>query len=243
MLHLHTERLAALADDEPTATEAQHLAACARCARERNAHGALLALARREGGRSSSQLTDWESLSRGLRAEGLIAPTAAPVAAARRAIGGRGWQRAAAALMLVAAGAAAGRVSAGAPMFPVESQASATLYPDDDVSGAPVVDDVATYSSTTEAVTAFLTAQRRMQQAAAFLAEREQAPASDVDPRAYRARLSATDGMVAVARAALYEAPADPYINQYYLSSLSAREAAMRQMGRAVPPGVQLIAY
>jgi hypothetical protein len=244
MLHLHTERLAALADDEPTATEAQHLAACARCARERNAHGALLALARREGGRSSPPVTDWNALSDELRREGLISPPAAPASTVARSIGGRGWMRAAAALLLVAAGVAAGRVSTGAPIFAFEPPSADTTETGPDYFGGDFVsNDVPTYSSTTEAVTAFLSAQRQMQHAASFLAERDQARVSEVDTRAYRARLTATDGMVVVARAALYEAPADPYVNQYYLSSLSAREAAMRQMGRAVPPGAQLIAY
>jgi len=153
--------------------------------------------------------------------------------------------RAAAALFLVAAGAAAGRISAGAPLLGFESRTAATTDQTgpDSFGGGLVNNDLPIYSSTTDAVTAFLSAQRHMQHAASFLAEREQVPASEVGTRAYRARLTATDGMVAVARAALYEAPADPYVNQYYLSSLSAREAAMRQMGRAVPPGAQLISY
>jgi hypothetical protein len=152
--------------------------------------------------------------------------------------------RAAAALLLTAAGVTAGRISAGAPPFAYGYQNFDTTDTGDDYFGGELMNDGApNYSSTTEAVTAFLSAQRQMQQAASFLAEREQDPASEVGNRAYRARLAATNGMAAVARAALYEAPADPYINQYYLSSLSAREAAMRQMGRALPPGGQLIAY
>ena len=35
MLHLNAERLAALADDEPTAEEALHISECFECARER----------------------------------------------------------------------------------------------------------------------------------------------------------------------------------------------------------------
>src|SRR5687768_18037300 len=48
MLHLSPERLAALADDEPLAAEASHLASCARCSAERAAHRRLLTLAHRE---------------------------------------------------------------------------------------------------------------------------------------------------------------------------------------------------
>ena len=59
----------------------------------------------------------------------------------------------------------------------------------------------------------------------------------------YRARLAALDGMVSVSRAALYEAPADPVINQYYLATLGAREATMRQIGRTLPAGTQVTPY
>ena len=45
MLHLSSERLAELADGEPTVAEAEHLAACAICATERSAHRRLLSLA------------------------------------------------------------------------------------------------------------------------------------------------------------------------------------------------------
>jgi hypothetical protein len=99
------------------------------------------------------------------------------------------------------------------------------------------------YSSTTDAVDAFIQAQRQMQDAAAFLAEQQQAGAPGFDADMYRARLAALDGMVTVSRAALYEAPADPVINQYYLATLGAREATMRQIGRALPAGTQVTPY
>jgi hypothetical protein len=162
----------------------------------------------------------------------------------RRSFDARGWMRAAAAVLLVAAGAAAGRYSAGAPVLG-RGPATAT--------SAPAAANVATvdpagfstvsYSSTTDAMTAFLRAQREMQQAASFLAEREQTTGSLADADMYRARLAALDGMVSVSRAALYEAPADPVINQYYLATLGAREATMRQIGRSLPAGTQVTPY
>ena len=42
MLHLDPERLAALAEDQPTHEEAAHLAACAACAREQAAYEELV---------------------------------------------------------------------------------------------------------------------------------------------------------------------------------------------------------
>jgi hypothetical protein len=250
MLHLSPERLAALADDDPTAVEATHLAGCARCSAERTAHRTLLVLAHREGARPGDPLTSWTSLAADLRDEGLIGPPpdpmtitpthGTPIPGARRRFASQGWMRAAAALLLVAAGAAAGRYSvrpatlAGADS-PTVTDAGAPVDP----AGFSTV----SYSSTTDAMTAFLRSQREMQQAAAYLAEREQisVPNSEIDM--YRARLAALDGMVSVSRAALYEAPADPVINQYYLATLGAREATMRQIGRRLPAGTQVTPY
>jgi hypothetical protein len=79
MLHLSPERLAALADDDPTAAEAAHLASCARCGTERVAHRTLLAMAHREGGLSGEPLTSWTMVAADLRAEGLIGPPADPM--------------------------------------------------------------------------------------------------------------------------------------------------------------------
>src|SRR5690242_8196381 len=72
MLHLDPERLAALADSEPTTEEATHLATCAKCARERSAYRELVTRAAGERTTILAQpLTDWESLSKRLRAEGM----------------------------------------------------------------------------------------------------------------------------------------------------------------------------
>jgi hypothetical protein len=248
MLHLSPERLAALADDEPTAAEATHLAACGRCSAERAAHRSLLALAHREGDRPGDPLTSWHVLAADLRAEGLIGPPAdpmtitpvhgTPIPTRQRRVAGRAWMRAAAAVLLVAAGAAGGRLTAGTPMFAGAERADTAVAPVD-----PAGFSTVSYASTTDAMTAFLRAQREMQQAAAFLAEREQLGAPDSDAEMYRARLAALDGMVSVSRAALYEAPADPVINQYYLATLGAREATMRQIGRTLPAGTQVTPY
>ena len=251
MLHLSPERLAALADDDPLAAEASHLATCSRCSAERAAHRRLLALAQREAAGPGETLTNWNVLAAELRAEGLIGPPpdpmtitpthGTPIPIARRRSAMRGWMRAAAAVLIAAGGVAAGRLSADAPVF--------ALGPAPDAAGepAPIAEPggftTVSYSSSTDAVTAFLRAQREMQQAAAYLAEREQAGTPGSDVEMYRARLAALDGMVSVSRAALYEAPADPVINQYYLATLGAREATMRQIGRTLPAGSQVTAY
>ncbi|NUS32244.1 MAG: hypothetical protein HOQ17_04220 [Gemmatimonadaceae bacterium] len=48
MLHLSTDRLAALGDDVPSAAEAAHLASCEPCAREIDAYRTLVGMAHAE---------------------------------------------------------------------------------------------------------------------------------------------------------------------------------------------------
>jgi hypothetical protein len=250
MLHLSPERLAALADDEPTAAEAQHLVACGSCGGERSAHRSLLVLAGHEHDWASEPLTEWTTLSERLRDEGLLKDEGLlrperPVLAARRL--SRGWMRSAAAVLIVAAGGvAAGRISAGAPVLPpslASDQPTETVGRGNADGASLVADGSPEYASTTEALASFLAAQREMQNAASFLAERQQDAAPELTSRTYQARLAATEGMVAVSRAALYDAPTDPYINQYYLASLGARDAAIRQIRRGVPPGAELVPF
>lgn len=88
--HLDPERLAALADEPPTADEAAHLATCLACRRERGAHQALLALVRELGpdaeatdaapADADEPLVPWAALAGALRDEGLVR-TPEPVAA------------------------------------------------------------------------------------------------------------------------------------------------------------------
>jgi hypothetical protein len=240
MLHLSPERLAALADDEPTAAEARHLAGCALCARERSAYGALLVLARREGARQAPPLTDWSAISERMRSEGMISvePTVRP--AGRRAFRSSAWMRVAAALLIAAGGIAVGRYSAALPLTTYDPEGLPTAIAN---RGADPVATPVSYRSPTDAMEAFLRAQRELQQAAAFLAENEVSGFSSPDPDAYRARLAAFDGVVGVARAALYDAPADPMINQLYLTTVGARDATVRQIARSLPVGTTLTSY
>src|SRR6476646_7607713 len=113
MLHLSTDRLAALGDEQPTSTEAAHLATCESCARERDAYLTLVAMAQAERSALGLPLTRWDS----------IAASLDPVASTR---GGRvariatRWPlQAAAGLLLMVGGAMLGRVSVGANPIPV----------------------------------------------------------------------------------------------------------------------------
>ena len=75
---------------------------------------ALDEMVARERERGAPPLTDWDSLAVRLRAEGLIHEPVIERFTSRR------WMQIAAGLALTIGGAAAGRMSAGAPVLPVE---------------------------------------------------------------------------------------------------------------------------
>src|SRR3954470_3915011 len=81
MSHLSTERLAELGDEEPTAAESAHLAACADCARERTAYRTLVAMARTQRDAIGIPLTRWESIAGALSNDPI---TSAPALVAER---------------------------------------------------------------------------------------------------------------------------------------------------------------
>src|SRR6185503_562645 len=127
MSHLSIERLAALADEQPTADEHAHIRACIACAQEIEAHRSLVAMAGSERDTLGIPLTRWESLAQRLRTEGLIAYpgeqtgsvtaewAAAPVG---RSLSRKSWMRFAAAIVILASGVVAGRASTGASILP-----------------------------------------------------------------------------------------------------------------------------
>ena len=153
MSHLSIERLAALADEQPTADEHTHLSQCDRCASEVQAHRSLLAMAGGEREAMQLPLTRWESLSKQLHQEGLITESGwseeGSARAARSAVHASRWPlQIAAALLLVAGGVALGRFSAGAPAIPGGMTGTATQT----ANGKAVIDSLPTsFSSVDEA--------------------------------------------------------------------------------------------
>ena len=248
MLHLHAERLAALADDEPTLVEAEHLAACVLCANERAVHQRLVAAAASERRRLAPALTEWSSLSAALRADGVLSNAAADehgVAALaagespRRHLPLRSIARVAAVLALMTGGIMAGRASAGASLLPASFLRPAAT------SVASSQDPAASsgYGSSAEALVALTSSQREYHRAAAFLAAHDTLGRDDDGQVRYRTRLAALDQLAETSREALSAAPADPVLNQYYLSTLSAREATIRQLGMSLPVGTRLTRF
>lgn len=245
--HPSPERLAALGDGPATAAEAAHLAACAPCAREVRAHGRLLERARLERDRLAPPLTSWAGIGAALRDEGLVAaasPAEEPAAAvvplhlhrARRPSFRARWGlRAAAGLLLAAGGAAAGRLSAGAEPIPALAGGSAA-----DGIVALLADSARTPQSQEEAIAVLTRAERDYRVATEYLAQRTWAADGADRPEVYQRRLAVMDEVASLTRAALNEAPHDPVLNQYFLASLSAREATLQQLGAVLPAGAQI---
>ena len=256
MPHLPIERFAVLADDTPSSAERSHLAECAACRHELEAHARLRALAASEWARIAPPLTTWDGIADRLRSEGLVATPArqrgALLAAAH-------WgMRAAAAALLVAGGVAAGRWSAGASPLPVvvsvAPPGAGTLAPGAPPAGSSEADGsvdepglgragagAVTFASSEDALVALADAERQYQSAVAFLVQQDSsAGLVESGPAAYRTRLAALDEVTAAAREALYEAPHDPLINRYYLATVGAREATLRQLNTALPVGSEI---
>jgi hypothetical protein len=57
---------------------------------------------------------------------------------------------------------------------------------------------------------------------------------------AYRSRLAALDRVISASREAMREAPHDPVINGYYLTTIGQREATLRQLNTALPASLRL---
>ena len=257
MLHLSSERLAELADGEPTIAEAEHLAACAICATERSAHQRLLTLAGDERDRIAPPLTNWASLSARLRElEIIVTPSDATVDAPTNVlplVRPRPRRRALLAGLRVAAGivfalgfGALGRMSANAPATPStgEMRAFAERLAGTGAAVLPTIpglnDDSSPFGTVEDALASLEDAQRQYDRAVAFIAAHDSTQHSPEAGEVFRARLAALDEMAETSRQALSVAPADPVLNQYYISTLGAREVTLRQLGSVLTPGKRL---
>lgn len=191
----------------------------------------------RERAKNALPLTDWDSLSARLRAEGLIKDPVVQRFNARRLM------QVAAGLALAIGGAAAGRASAGASLIPGPApMASAESAPQE----APANTSLAStsslqFKSPEEAWEVLNRAGEEYQRASIYLSANNTEVPMPSNPSQYRTRLAALDNVMTEIRGALKEAPQDPVINQYYLATVGAREATLRQLGTTLSPkGVSL---
>ena len=255
MLHLSSDRLAELADGEPTVAEAEHLAACAICATERSAHQRLLTMAGGERGRIAAPLTDWSALSAKLRAEGIISDGYTEPVTAETAIvpmvqprpHSGAWLvglRVAAGLVFAVGFGALGRMSAGADATPSKQEiarlAGRVLRGTTQQVLPQMRDQSSPFNSIEDALATLESSQRNYDRAVAFIAVHDSTVQSPEAADVFRTRLAALDEMAETSRQALSAAPADPVLNQYYLSTLGAREVTLRQLGSVLTPGTRL---
>jgi hypothetical protein len=86
-------------------------------------------------------------------------------------------------------------------------------------------------------------AQMVYQNAAAYIAQHDTAAKGGESPSAMRTRLAALDQVSSAMRQALNDAPYDPVINDYYLTTLGQREATLRQLNTALPAGMRVNSF
>ena len=232
-LHPPIERLAELMDGTPTLFEGEHLASCAQCARELEAYRRLVTLAAEERRRIAPPLTSWESLRAGLEYEHLI--TDQHPAVRRGSAVWRWGQRAAAALLMVAGGTIAGRMSAGLPLGSAMSFGT-SRGPD---SSMVLVSSTGTLRSPQEALEQLERAQRSYEEAAAYLSSHDTSSSIGASDQ-YRTRLAALDMASETFERALTDAPEDPILNQYYMATMNAREVAIRRLGTTLPASLRM---
>lgn len=195
----------------------------------------------------------------GLVAGASAAPAASAAASRRRSPAVPAWAvRAAAAVVLLVGGVVGGRLSAGAPLLPERATLLAgDPKPARPIKGdrpleraTPAADEGEARLASTDGMTidSILPAsfasvedalrwQQRFaigyQHATAFIAQHDSTAAGaqrSPNENAARTRLAALDRAGRVMREALRDAPADPVINGYYLTTLGEREATLRQI-------------
>jgi hypothetical protein len=231
MQHLPIERLAELGSTEPTAAEREHLATCVMCASERAAYERVVAMAADERRRIAPPLTDWGSLRTELRDQGMIMTAAeAEVGRAWSERVSRGARRIAAAAAILALGVVSGRMSTGMPLASALALAGGM-----DMTVASLSADE--FTSMASALQVLQRAQEEYERAALYLASHD---TSEVASELLRTRLAALDEMAETSLRALGDAPADPIMNQVYLTTLGARNMTLSRLATALPVGSRL---
>jgi hypothetical protein len=231
MSHLSPERFAALVDDTLTPIESAHVTTCAACTAEMAAQRKLARLAAAASSDYGPPSSDFNALVPRLRAEGIVD------GADRRATYVRWAVRIAASVGFVAAGAAVGRLTAGAPVLALGSTGATGAV-------SAVAGKSTGFTSQEDAIQVMMASQQAYQNAAAFLAAQDTSQHfTGLNTDAYRTRLAALDEMTSASRTGLYRAPQDPLLNQYYLAFQAAREQTLQQLQVSLPSKRQLGRY
>jgi hypothetical protein len=212
MEHLNLEALARLVDEAPSPEEASHLAECRMCAAEleamRGQTGALAALPEIRPPKG-----DWEVLEARLRSEGLIED----MGLLRRweLAQTPAWMRIAASAALFLGGGLVGAGMASREGPAADALASASLVAADDLDGAAAAVRLAEET--------YVTAVSRYR---SLLDQSGRSQASDDQHRRY----AALEYLVAASQAAVRQAPADPFLNGFLVSTMAEREATRNRI-------------
>lgn len=229
MGHLTTETLGRLVSESPTAEERKHLDSCPFCRSEleavreqTEAMGALPDLRPPAG--------DWEALEARLASEGLIR-TSGLAPGVPRWWSSR-WMQAAAALILFLGGAALGSGLPGAGSGRELAEGSGPSG----IQLIPVGTQAQPVSSLADAAEAVRLAEQHyvmtlLQYRQLLDAQGE--PGTIGDPAS---RFAALEAIVAAGRAAVQQAPADPFVNGVLVGALAEREALLRTA--SATPGI-----
>ena len=139
----------------------------------------------------------------------------------------------------------AGRWSAGATVVPNDERAPTAATPP---SGTPTAAFVAdsgrvTFTSLDQARAARARYEALYQGAAAFIAQHDTASVAPESPAAMRTRLAALDRVDRAMRDAMHEAPYDPVINGYYLTTIGQREQTLHQLNTVLPVGMRINSF
>lgn len=164
----------------------------------------------------------------------------------------RSWLRVAAAVLLAGGGMAMGRATAnvGSPLAAAsggQGGAEHITGGANSVPSASLASNVAgtdSLVSIEDALALMRRAESEYRLAAAFIAASDTSTVNGADGvDRYRARLAALDRVSDAALAAVNEAPADPIVNQYLISTRAARAVTLQQLNSSLPPGMSLTSY
>jgi|GEM_PF-968927 len=170
---------------------------------------------------------------------------------------GRTWLRAAAAILLAGGGMAAGRATADVPLalpLPLASASGERKGSAEQLPGATphfssltandAGDGADSIMSIEDALAMMRRAESEYRLAAAYIAASDTSAPGGMDGvDRFRTRLAALDRVSDAALAAVNEAPADPIVNQYLISTRAARAATLQQLNSSLPPGMSLTSY
>jgi len=231
MGHLTTESLARMVSEAPYPEEKDHLDSCPACQAElqalreqTEAMGALPDLRPPAG--------DWEALEARLVSEGMIRSSGLSFRSAHWR--SSGWLQAAAALVLFIGGTAIGT------RFTESSEIGGFAQdgPPTGLELVPVGSGGQPAANMTDAAAAVRLAERQYIDALVQyrqLMDARGEPSLIGDPAS---RFAALEGIVAAGRAAVQQAPADPFSNGVLVSALAEREAILRNASLTRGDGV-----